>query len=471
VGQPTTRLQVSGYRFMLRRMEHALVRADVRMLDDPLRAQSLALTAGAVLAAVAVAGCAVLALLRPAGRLDSAQIVMERESGALYVRIDDTWHPTPNLASARLAARTAADPQPVSATALADAERGPMVGIPGAPGSIGRALPPGQSTWTLCDGTTTTLWVGEPVAGDRLGDRRDDPDAVLVRSAGGHGTYLLHDGARAAVDLRDTAVVRALRLENVEPQSVSDAVLEAIPESPPLTPPWIPAAGTPGPAPLSRIPVGTVVRLVRASAAGGEVGPESGTESDYFVVLADGVQRVGRITADLIRFTTAQPHREIATVAAEVIAAVPAVDHLRVATFPDRIETRSAPVLCVQWDGADGSPRTSLLLRDSAPDGARVVLAQADGSGPAVDAVGMPGGRYAFVRATGLTGDGGIAGSLFLLTDSGVVFGVHDEEAAQWLGLPADARPAPWPMLARLPRGPELGAQAASVSRDGAPPA
>ncbi|NKS96830.1 hypothetical protein GS498_05060 [Rhodococcus hoagii] len=29
--QPTTRWQVSGYRFLVRRMEHALVRKDVRM--------------------------------------------------------------------------------------------------------------------------------------------------------------------------------------------------------------------------------------------------------------------------------------------------------------------------------------------------------------------------------------------------------------------------------------------------------
>jgi hypothetical protein len=59
--QPTTRLQVSGYRFLVRRMEHALVRGDVRMLDDPLRAQSLSLIAGCIVAAIVVAGCAILA--------------------------------------------------------------------------------------------------------------------------------------------------------------------------------------------------------------------------------------------------------------------------------------------------------------------------------------------------------------------------------------------------------------------------
>ena len=109
--QSTTRLHVSGYRFLLRRMEHALVRGDVRMLDDPLRAQSLSLIAGVVLAVIIVAACAILAFLRPPGTLGSAPIVMVRDSGALYVRIGDIVHPVLNLASARLIAGTPANPE------------------------------------------------------------------------------------------------------------------------------------------------------------------------------------------------------------------------------------------------------------------------------------------------------------------------------------------------------------------------
>src|SRR5690349_25176307 len=91
--QSPMRLQVSGQRFLRRRMEHALVRGDVRMLDDPLRAQSLSLIAGVVLAVIGVAACAVLAFIRPSGTLGSAPIVMVRETGALYVRVGDTVHP------------------------------------------------------------------------------------------------------------------------------------------------------------------------------------------------------------------------------------------------------------------------------------------------------------------------------------------------------------------------------------------
>ena len=133
-GRTTTGIQISGYRFLARRMEHALVRGDVRMLDDPLRAQALSLTAGCVLAIITVAVCAVLAFLQPKGEVGNAAIVVVRESGALYVRIGDTMHPTLNLASARLITGESAAPELVSAAALNRTKRGPLVGIPGAPG-------------------------------------------------------------------------------------------------------------------------------------------------------------------------------------------------------------------------------------------------------------------------------------------------------------------------------------------------
>jgi Type VII secretion system ESX-1, transport TM domain B len=78
----TTRLHVSDIGSLLRRREHALVRGDLRMLDDPLRAQSLSLVAGGILAVIIVAACAILAFLRPSGALGSAQIVI----GATPVR-------------------------------------------------------------------------------------------------------------------------------------------------------------------------------------------------------------------------------------------------------------------------------------------------------------------------------------------------------------------------------------------------
>jgi type VII secretion protein EccB len=116
--QPTTRLQVSGYRFLLRRIECALLGRDLHTANESLRAHTASLAVGCVLAAVAVAGCGLWGWLRPHPDLGQARIVMGQHSGARYVRVGDTWHPVLNLVSARLIAGTAANPEPVQESDL-----------------------------------------------------------------------------------------------------------------------------------------------------------------------------------------------------------------------------------------------------------------------------------------------------------------------------------------------------------------
>src|SRR5438309_910892 len=91
-----------------------------------------ALTAGLALAIVLLAGCLVLAVLRPQPGGETAPIVMESTSGALYVRLGETLHPVLNLASARLIAKTNADPQPIATSEFGRSKLGPLLGIPGA---------------------------------------------------------------------------------------------------------------------------------------------------------------------------------------------------------------------------------------------------------------------------------------------------------------------------------------------------
>ncbi len=428
-------------------MEHALVRGDVRMRDDPLRAQSLSLYAGCVLAVIAVGVCAVLAFLQPRGEVGNSAIVMVRESGALYVRIGDTMHPALNLASARLITGVADTPEIVSSSAVNRARRGPAVGIPGAPDSVGAPVAADEARWTVCDDAsgTTTVLAGHPAA-----QMNSDSNALVgVRGESAATTYLLHHGRKARVDLRNHAVVRALKLDGVAPRPVSRALIDVVPEAPDILAPSIPGAGAPSV--LRGFPIGTVVRLTRADSA------------EYYVALADGVQRVGEVAADLIRFTYGQ-RRDIVTVAPALIGSVPIVDVLPIGMFPDGGGVTESPVLCTQ-------PGT-VLVGDSLPDhgdSTAVQLAQADEAGPGVDSFAMPAGRSAFVRATGPSGEGAATGALYVVDDSGVVFGIHDNDAAERLGL-QNPLPAPWPLLARLPRGPELSVESASVARDSVGP-
>jgi len=457
-------------------MEHALVRGDTRMLDDPLRAQSISLAAGAVLASIAVVVCTILAFLRPAGDLGDAPIVVVRDTGALYVRLGEVLHPVFNLASARLIAGTPADPYVVSQQAVDSARRGTQVGIPGAPQQIATPLSAEESAWTVCDDARGETIV---VAGRIADGTVTSGVGVLVtpRDVRSATTYLLYDGRRARVDLRHPAVVRALRLEGSVPQPISAAVLAAIPEAPEIMPPHIPEAGSPGPRTMGGHPVGAVLKVHRTKA-------DSDGSTDYFVVLAEGVQRIGEVTADLIRYTDSRVGEQIPTVAPHVVGALPIIDTLPVTTFPERMSplptypeqplaehagVSHVRVICAHWraDPIGRAPSTTVLVGDEPPLISRPVeLAQADAEGPAVDAVSMPPGRNAFGRSVGLTGGGQSTGSLFLVTDSGVRYGIPNSETARILGLTDTAQPAPWPILAVLPQGPELSRSGASVDRD-----
>ena len=156
------------------------------------------------------------------------------------------------------------------------------------------------------------------------------------------------------------------------------------------------------------------------------------------MVLADGLQRIGEVAADLIRYTDSHVGEQIPTVSSGVVGALPVVDTLPVTTFPEHGGVTDDPVVCARWraDPAGDGSHTGVLVGQAVPTAGRsVALAQADADGPAVDAVSLPAGRSAFVCSVGLTGGGQSTGSLFLVTDSGVLFGVRDADAARSLGL------------------------------------
>lgn len=453
----TTTLHASGHRFLVRRMEYALACRDTRMLDDPIRAQSLALAVGALLTIIAVGVFMALALMRPHGTIGSAPVVIARESGAIYVQVGDTLHPAMNLASARLIARTPATPVLVSTASIAAAKRGPLMGIPGAPATL-PAVTSGTAVWTVCDGKVTTVFVGAA---------RDDPVAppLLVRPAGDSAAivYLLYDGRRALVDLRDRVVVRALRLDGVEPLRLSRVALNLLPEVAPIRVPVIDKVGTPGPRQLPGSRVGTVLQVHRADVA-----------PDQYVVLPSGIQRVGSVAADLIRFAVAQndPVRELP---ADRIADVPVVEVLPLRHLPTNGATPvggdlTTPV-CVRWlpRQAGTAPEVTVSITASGPPPtSSITLAQADGDGPLIDAVAITDGAY--VHATGAAGAGAANGPLFFVDQAGVAYGLDGPDAAHSLGLSDSPGSGPWPVLASLPRGPVLSAAAASVHRDGFPP-
>ena len=154
----TTSLQVSGYRFLLRRLELALVIGDPRMAHDPLRAQRRSIGVGLLLSALIAGGAVMLSLLRPAPSIDDAALVAD-EQGSLHVRLEDGFHPVSNVASARLVLRQPVEVKNSTAALIQEgnggAPMGPAVGIGHVPG----LNPAPVQQWLVCD---TSEAAGKP---------------------------------------------------------------------------------------------------------------------------------------------------------------------------------------------------------------------------------------------------------------------------------------------------------------------
>ncbi|HXT44459.1 MAG TPA: type VII secretion protein EccB [Pseudonocardiaceae bacterium] len=73
---PTTTSQVQAYRFVLRRMESALVRKDAVMLHEPMRHHLRATAVGLLLVALLLVAFFVVGKIHPAGAAALAGLVM-----------------------------------------------------------------------------------------------------------------------------------------------------------------------------------------------------------------------------------------------------------------------------------------------------------------------------------------------------------------------------------------------------------
>lgn len=473
--KPTTRWQISGYNFLVRRMEHALVRRDVRMLHDPMRSQVRAYVVGLVLAVVVLAGCGVLALFRPQDKIGTNTILIGKESGAVYVVLNDVVHPALNLASARLAAGKAPDAAIVKEAEVGKKARGPLIGIPGAPGAIHYDAAGTGRQWTICDemridgsqDRTTSVLAG----GLELGTKASalaSGEALLVQ--GENHTYLIYDKQRARVDMSDRAVTDALEITGATPRPVSEGLINAIPEVPAIVRPAIAdPGGTPG-YEISGHRIGEVVQI-------------GGSAPEYYVVLADGLQQVSPLTAEIIRNSNPQTSTDYTIdqserTRADVSTALQVQSYPQVA--PSILEAKDRPVSCLSWKpipeaGENTGTRAelevitgvSLPLADSAK---LVPLAQADGSGQNVDSAYLAPGTGAYVQTTGIEPDSRRKDSIFYIADTGVRYGIKNADSAKALGMPEKAEPAPWPIVGLLASGPSLGREEALVAHDGVAP-
>ncbi|MCS4535656.1 type VII secretion protein EccB [Corynebacterium sp. HS2168-gen11] len=129
---PTTKAQLSGLKFLKRRLEHALIFGDTRMIVDPIRPRKKALIVGTILSVIVAIGSLALAVLMP--KPDPGQHEFVRsESGQLYLRLNNQLHQIRNTTSARLLLGSPVVAKPVNDELLTSLDMGETLGIADAP--------------------------------------------------------------------------------------------------------------------------------------------------------------------------------------------------------------------------------------------------------------------------------------------------------------------------------------------------
>jgi ESX secretion system ATPase EccB len=518
---PTTKSQVQAYRFVLRRMESALVRKDPVMLHDPMRSHKRATIVGAVLGVVGLVGFLLFGVLKPAPTVPNSGIIIAQPSGSVYV-IDQGRHeliPVFNVVSGRLLLAAAqqqsgqggqsgpADVTTVNDDELGDYAVGQMTGIPDGPTALPKPNQPATS-WAVCDqvsndpnaknptghtAPTTTVLVGL----QNIGKNLKPGDAVLVSSDGGRTLWLVY-GLASDINHPDDSAVRAqldtsspvLNALNVNRSSyrvVSPAVLNAIPSVAEITNPTAGLGSGQVPASLAAHNLGIGQSFVVNQTDGGQ---------RFYIVVPGGAQQVSQTTAQIAMFENSNGLRTITPVPPQDTNSLRYFTtslKVDVSEYPGKLPTiisaDQRPVMCLGWQADFTNPRQPLAKTRVTTDFNLEVPPDPHNPTGHMAMVpvgsGTPTGRInqffmnpklggVAVRAATAAGEF-TSGPIYVVDPRGVAFSVPDTQTAQVLGIANGTAtgglpPAPQAILGLLPPGGSpLSTQAVQHAVDGMP--
>lgn len=506
---PTRKTEVQAYRFELRRMNSALVRKDPVMLHDPLRTHSRATAVGVILGAIGLLGFLVFGILKPAQNPPEDGIVIGKDSGQVYVKTADPEMliPTFNLASARLillgqqagaaegdeqAPTEIAAPVIVPDERLNDIPRGRAQGIPGADIPLPSKDQQVSDNWAVChhlpmddqfneevrlekalDAQQTAVLAGVPSLGQAL----KSSEAILVELRNGELQLIYRpeeDANRTAAMVRaqvpnDPSIMEALDIANAKRRPMSLGLLNSLQEVEPLQPPIPDNVGDP-----TNFDLGD-----RTANIGDVFEVRLPGNTDYYVVLEQGKQKVTQAVATMILHKNNSGETKIREVPAERLPSIRNAEeefHLPVKNYPDRIPTVLDPIIhpttCLGWTIKDDDERTTLYVGKKIPypegaDGKKarpIKVSKANEDKIVLDYFYLPPGRAGVIHSA-TSKASFTSGVIQLVTDRGLRYGIPDKRTAAGLGLP-EARPAPESIITLLPTGVSLNVQDAQRTFD-----
>ncbi|GFG65680.1 ESX-1 secretion system ATPase EccB1 [Mycobacterium kubicae] len=459
----TTKVQVSGWRFLLRRVEHAIVRRDTRMFDDPLQFYSRSVGLGIIIAVLILVGAGLLAYFKPQGKLGGTNLLTDRSTNQLYVILSGQLHPVYNLTSARLALGNPDSPAAVKSSELSKLPLGQTIGIPGAP----YATPvsgDSNSTWTLCDTvarpntasvSVQTSVLAMPLLIDASVDPVDANEAMLATYQG--QTWIITAKGRHSIDLNDRALTSAMGIPvTATAVPISEGMFNALPAMGAWELPPIPNAGQPNTLDLpDDLVIGSVFQLRTVN------GPR------YYVVLPDGIAQVNATTAAALRATQSHGLVEPPAIVPSLAVRIPErVYPSPLPSEPLKIMSRpEEPTLCWMWErgAGDQAPKTTVLSGRHlpiAPASMHTGIKQINGAAT----VYLDGGKFVQLQSP----DPRYGESMYYIDPEGVRYGVPNADAAKALGL-GSPKTAPWEVIRLLVDGPVLSKDAALLEHETLP--
>ncbi len=415
---PTTKTQVSGHRFLRRRVEHGLILGDIRMIHDPLSSRRRAMIFG-VVAVVMISGVmGLFAWMRPNPNPGEAAIIRAAD-GSLFARVDDTVHPVTNLTSARLIVGAPEDPVRAGDEHLATLARGVPVGIGVAP-SVFAPEDAADTYWSACTVP---------------GERDADPE-VVVRAVDAQVPSLGPESAIVAeVDHRDWLVTAQGRTQ-LPPSTTPDGrIVRRVLGIDASTPRWRPPAqlfGALQEQPSFALP-DPLPRVLR-------------TGDREWAETSGGVQPVTSVQAEILQEAGAQ----VTEVPAQAVAEKPDAEN----PVSIRLPEHDLRLLDPAGEPADEPEATCITEEGGAAQlpaseamGGHVRLS---GAGPASYFVGLPSGAVAVDTGNGY----------HVVDQTGLRHGVPDEATLEAIGA-AKVEQVPWRLVQLLPRGEALERSAA----------
>ncbi|GLW96140.1 type VII secretion protein EccB [Microtetraspora sp. NBRC 16547] len=455
-----------AHRLMMQRLGMALLQAEPDVPESPMRRHSVATFSGVLVAILVLAIFGIWGLLKPGGATnltEPGQLLVEEESGATYVFSEpgDTLLPVANYVSARLLLDSAnVTTRTVSAASLAKFDRGPLVGIPGAPNSLPASESLVRGPWSACVTEATdaagshTAYV-TLVGGRDVGGRAIGGDAMVVED--GRQEWLIWGDQRLRVT---GGGARALLGAN--PRTVPAAWLNAIPEGPGFRGPDVPERGRKVRGPDGRSAVVGQVFTVP---------PIAGSPARWYVLLRDGLAPISITQARLLledpeskrQAYGSRPVKPIEIDAATANGAPASGTDLTVAGLPTEMPEIitpdvSAPLCAVYADSQAGSARARLTIGS----GMEIPVPPTSGDQEHFDQVLLPPGGAAVAGV--LPGDGQLSAvhTYSLITDQGRRFAVASADLLAKLGYElSDVTPVPTQILHLIPEGPVLDPAAA----------